>query len=173
MALLQGCAYEAAEETADHGRAKHAPVVITMVAAVVTTVVVVVPRLVVMLRGRRRRVPRDFVSVGGFRRLDMPVGWSLSGMLSGCGRLCGHRGGGLAFCRSSTLWRGSGGPAERAAKCECHHQFLKCVVHGRVPFFITRKPILALTQGKENLEASSDNRFLRQIDGLRIHPVLI
>ena len=159
---LERGTYEAADESADHRSAKHAPVVFVVVATMVAAVVVVVLRFTV-LRGRRG-VPCDLVPVGGLGRLDVSAGGSLGGMLCGRGRLCSHSGWSLALCRSAALRCGSGGSAKSAAKCECHHQLLQClVVHGRVPFIITRKPILALTQGKENSAPLSDNSFLRLV----------
>ena len=113
----------------------------------VATVVVVVPRLG-MPWGRRGRVPCNLVPVGGPRWLDMPVCGSLRDMLGWRMRLGRHCGRSPAFCRSAAFGRSHCRSTESAAKSESHHQFLKCpVVHGRVPFFITRKLILALTQG--------------------------
>ena len=159
MARLERGAYEAADESADHRCAKHAPVVFVMVTVMVAAVVMVMPRLVVF-RGRRR-VPRDFVSLGWPSRFDVPVALcgSFCGMLGGCRRLCRHRGRGLASGRSSALWCRHCRSAESAAKCNCHHQFLQCLVHCRVPFIITRKPILALTQSKETSAPLSDRTF--------------
>ena len=162
LLVLQRGTYEAADESADHRRAKHAPVVVVVVAVVVAVVVVVMPRLVV-LRGRRRgSVPRDFVSVGGSSWLGVPVALcgSLHDMLCGRGRLSRHGGWGLALCRSAALGRGSGSSAESAAKCNCSHQFHQFLVHCRVPFIIVRKPILALTQSKETSAPLSDRTFL-------------
>ena len=150
--FLQHGAYEATDEAADYRSAKHEPVAVVMVAAVA-----VVMFRTVVFRGRRRRVPRDFVSVGGSCRRDvsMPVGWCFHDML---GR---HRGVCLALCRSAAFGCSHCRSVESAAKSESHHQFLQClVVHCRVPFVITRKPILALTQGKEDLAASSDKTLL-------------
>jgi len=94
-------------------------------------------------------MPCNLMPVGGFCRFDMsvPVGGRLRDMLGGRRRLCRHRGRSLAFCRSAALGRGHCRSAESAAKSESHRQFFQSLVHGRVPFLITRKLILALTQG--------------------------
>ena len=171
--FLQRGADEAANKAADDRRAQHAPGVLVMAAVVV----VVVLRLVV-LRGRRRRVLRDLVPMGGPGRLDVPVAargrlddglrWCLGDVLRGgrlgdvfrggvrLGRL---RGGWLAFGRSAALGCRQCRSAECAAQRERHHQFLQCVVHGRVPFVISRKPILALTQSKGTGTALPDRIF--------------
>ena len=54
------------------------------------------------------------------------------------------------------------GGYECAAQRECHHQFLQCVVHGRVPFARARKPILALTQSKGTGTALPDKKNSRR-----------
>jgi len=79
--------------------------------------------------------------------LDTPLGSRL------------HRDGSLALDIVAALRRGIRGSADSADEHERHHEFLQVLVHCLVPFFITRKSILALTLSKERNQELSDKSF--------------
>ena len=145
--ISHDCADQATDEATNQTAAYIAPAV-----AVTRNVVVamgVVVRIVPMGRGRGRvmhdRVPR---LVALHRSGVVFANWRLGhlrclGVPFRCLRFHGSRG-------LSALWRIAFGScnrrsAENSANCQCQHHLLDCLVHCRVPFFVLRKPILALT----------------------------
>lgn len=151
--LLLGCgSYESADQASDERRSDFAPVLRVERAAVM--VVAVMLQLMVM-SGRRRIVMCDLMPRFMLCRRGV-VCFAVRGSLchqfrrSGLcrlGCLCLHRRRRFpAFRRIAFRSRHC-----RAAKCaadrESQHHLLYCLVHRRVPFVVSRKPILALTQG--------------------------
>ena len=156
--LLRCGPYESANQPSDERRSDFAPVLRVERAAVM--VVVVMLRLMVM-SGRRRIVmcdlmPRLMLCRRGVIRIAVRV--CFRRLMRGCLRDLFCRSG-LCCLRRLCLHRRRRFPAFRriafrsrhcrAAKCaadrESQHHLLYCLVHRRVPFVVSRKPILALT----------------------------
>lgn len=150
--LLRRGSYESANQASDERRSDFAPVLCVERAAVM--VVVVMLRLMVM-SGRRRIVMCDLMPRFMLRRrgvVRIAVRGSLCNLfrrsgLCRLGCLCLHD------CRCLATFVGIAFRSRhcRAAKCaadrKCQHHLLHCLVHRRVPFVVSRKPILTLTQG--------------------------
>lgn len=159
--FLLGCgSYESADQASDERRSDFAPILRVERAAVM--VVVVMLRLMVM-SGRRRIVmcdlmPRLMLCRRGVVRIA--VRRCFRRLMRGClrdlfcrsglcclRRLCLHRRWGLALGRLIAFRSRHCRATKCAADRECQHHLLYCLVHRRVPFVVSRKPILALTQG--------------------------
>lgn len=150
--LLRCGSYESANQASDKRRSDFAPVLRVERAAVM--VVVVMLRLMVMC-GRRRIVMCDLMPRLMLRRrgvVCIAVRGSLCYLfrrsgLCRLGSLCLHR----RWCFPAFRRIAFRSRHCRAAKCaadrKCQHHLLYCLVHRRVPFVVSRKPILALTQG--------------------------
>ena len=150
--FLLGCgSYESADQASDERRSDFTPVLRVERAAVM--VVVVMLRLMVM-SGRRRivmcnLVPRLMLCRRGV--VCIAVRGCLRDLFRRSGfcrlrRLCLHRRGCLALGRLIAFRSRHCRATKCAADRECQHHLLYCLVHRRVPF-VSRKPILALTQG--------------------------
>ena len=161
--LLDGSADKPANQSAEERCPYLAPVL--RVERAIAVVVMAMLRLVMPhVTGRRRRVavgdlvPRLMfcrccavrVTVrGSFRRL---MHWCFRHLpRRGWLRRCGFRSLCLHYRRRFSTFRRIAFRSRHcsAAKCaadrECQHHLLYCLVHCRVPFVVSRKPILALT----------------------------
>ena len=160
--LLDGSTDKPADQSAEERCPYLAPVL--RVERAVVMIVVVMLRLMVM-SGRRRIVASDLVPLFMPRRrsaVRVAVRGSFCRLMRGCFRRLLRRGW-LRRCRFRSLclhcrrrfpaFRGIAFRSRhcRTAKCaadrECQHHLLYCLVHCRVPFVVSRKPILALTHG--------------------------
>ena len=151
--FLLGCgSYESADQASDERRSDFAPILRVERAAVMAVVVMI--RIMVM-SGRRRIVmcdlmPRLMLCRHGV--VCIAVRGRLCHLFRRSGlcclrRLCLHRRGGLALGRLIAFRSRHCRAAKCAADRKCQHHLLYCLVHRRVPFVVSRKPILALTQG--------------------------